>query len=229
MDGPATRVVLEDPTVRAYSISDAPLDVRADRMKIAEYDPSETHHLLLVPDDCGVALRRAANALVEERPRAARAWARACLNADSARRFARYLDAAAMLEVGGAEAFERALSSAGLLDSARAGEAPSRSAEGRPGAPGPTGEPHPAFAGTPALDQAFGPALLEPRSAAAHVRTAARLSALGVDLLAAVEYRIAERLAPLPDSSRAQLARILAEHGLNDQAADGAGGPIPSR
>ncbi|MGH7741654.1 MAG: hypothetical protein ACRENS_06485, partial [Candidatus Eiseniibacteriota bacterium] len=213
MDGPATRVVLKDATVRAYSISDAPLDTRSDRSRIAEYDPEESHHLHLVPDDCDLALRRAANALVQERPRAARAWACYCLRADTARTFARYLDAAAMLELGGAEAFRRALAGAGLLDSTRAAARPD----------------HPAFAGTPALERAFSPALLEPRSAVAHGRAAARLSALGVDLLAAVEYRIAERLAPLPDSARAQLARILAEHGLDDQAADGADGSSRSR
>ena len=214
MDGPATRVVLGDGSVRAYAISDAPMNVAVDRVTILEYDPLETHHLHLVAPDCDLALRKAANALVQQRPAAARAWTLSCQRADSSRSFAAYLSAAAALEADGATEFERALARAGLLDTTRAGRGAGAASARAPDPGAARARGGATFTGQVALDDALAAALDRPRSSAAHCAAAARLEALNVDLLAAVEYRVAENLAPLPDSARARLARILASPNL---------------
>lgn len=195
-DGPATRVVLADPTVQAWFLDDAPrgqLENPRREVALIDYDPVERHGFVrLTPQDFRL-LPLAVNALLEGRPRSAAVLASYRARADSTW-LARYVSAASELtDSGSAAAFARALAAAPL---------------------GTTGGPPSGVVGSgdARADEAMWRAAAAPLSPDAHRAAADALALAQFPMLEALELTIAVEL----DSTRAgdalRLGRLLAPH-----------------
>jgi hypothetical protein len=200
-DGPATREILRDRTARGFFLSQAPREIQPERVAVLGYDPVRSHHLELVPRDERVLLR-SVNAMVQGRARAAYHWSRYAEPTGSARLFAPYAQAAAVLAEDGVEAFARVLGQAGLLDSIA------------------MVRPLSSLAGTKeeVLAPSLAIALQRPLTAAAHLECADRLEREGAGALAELELFIATRLAPSDAAGHALLGLALARRGFEQPA-----------
>ena len=196
-DGPATREALGDSTVRAYWLNEPGPDVAAGRVMVMAFDV-DRFHLVRAEWSVGEAIRRAVNALVAGRGRAAGAFVQVPASPDSARFDRDYLRAAAALVERGPAGFVAALDAMGLADTL--GEAPARLAA-------------PLEAVAPGAGHALEAALRRPRSADSHVAFADSLLARGLVPRAALELRIALALEPGRATDRYRLAQLMAEMG----------------
>lgn len=194
-DGPALRIVLDDPTVTGVWVRDIPDRVLNDPRSpliLLDYDSVERHRLVaLAPDDPSM-LPRACSALLAGRVPVARALARYAARADSASALPRYLVAAAALADEGPRGFAQALFAARFdaATSLRASEVlPPRMAR--------------------ALDLAFE----TPLDAAAHVQAADSLAAARAPILEALELFVAVRLDSTRTADALRLSRLIARAG----------------
>jgi hypothetical protein len=217
-DGPATREALGDSTVRAYWINEPGPDISAGRVMVLAFD-IDRFHLERVEWPVGEAIRRALNAVVAGRGRAASAFVQVPASRDSARFDRDYLGAAAALVERGPAEFVAALAAMGLEDTL--GENPARLAALLASV-------------APGAGQAFEVALRHPRSADSHLALADSLLARGLVPRAALEMRIALTLEPGRPLDRYRLAQLMAEMGGTVEAMaelrritdDPAAGPI---
>ena len=219
-DGPATREALLDARVRTFWVNDPPSDVREDRLSILTFNYDRLH-LERARWTNSTAIRRAINAILARRGRAANAFTLYDQTSDSARfDFDRaYLRAAAALLEEGPDGLVRGLARAGLEDTL--GTEPARLAE-------------PIGAIDSALGSAFAAALRNPRHAESHVALADLLVARHVLPRAGLELRIAVTLDPTRWQDRYRLACLLVDLGgvtealvdLEEIAASPAAGPL---
>ncbi|TMQ70457.1 MAG: hypothetical protein E6K81_12545 [Candidatus Eisenbacteria bacterium] len=114
-DGPASREALADPGVRAYWVNRPPRDVDADRLAIVGFDAGR-FHLVRERWSSLTAVRRAMEAAIAGRGRAANALALYTEAPDSAGFDRGYLRAAAALLDDGPEGFLEGLADLGLDD-----------------------------------------------------------------------------------------------------------------
>jgi len=177
-DGPATRELLGDPTVRAYFVSQCPPDVPPERLAILAFDP-EACRMRLVPRSRGAVLASAAAAVVGGHPQSVGVWLRYGHLEDDHSLGATSVRAAARLLLEGADAYRAELARGGLADTL--GDAPSRlvrqaASEGYP------------------LPSGLRAVLRNPTSAAAHIALAESLLARDAVLLAGLEASVASGL-----------------------------------
>ena len=189
-DGPATRVALNDPTVRAYFINNPPGLVPREKLAILTFD---FNRLKLGPDRDPLAKRTqdASTSLFLNQPAAAYAFASPADSIDYASVAASYQRAAARLLAQGPAGFRDELARMRLADST--GDAPARFARAD-------------FASLPGLESAEAAMFRNPLQAAAHGAFGESLLAHGYTVSAGAELRVASAL----DSSRFGDRRTLA-------------------
>ncbi len=220
-DGPAARVLLDDPTVRSFRLNSPPGGIREDRLAILTFDVDRLH-LETVSWSQSEILVRAMKALIAGRGDVASALLEFRASSDPARFDRAYARSAAALLLHGPARFLDGLGVAGLTDTA--GSSPARLA---------------AFLGRedPGLGAAMRAMLSEPRSGGAHVALADSLITRGVLPGAGVELRIAATLDPRRYGDRYRLALIMLRLGgpkeaageLEALAADPGAGPLSDR
>lgn len=192
-DGPQSRYLLGDPRVRSYFINATPFGVPEGRTALLEFDPV-TLHLRAELKAGNDRARYAATSLAAGD--AGGAWAFAALG-DSEMRSAfdlSYFRAGAALLARGPEAYLRTLARAGLADTT--GDDPRRQARR-------------SLVIQQPLEEPLVDALSHPTTASAHLRLARVFATLGGWVSAAVEWRIAQHLAPLDPVERMNLASSL--------------------
>lgn len=201
-DGPATRVLLGDPTVRAYRLNQPPAELDPDRMEILSFDP-DSLHLRKVEWSESETLLREIKAIIAGRGDVAIA-----ITLYRARQipfdFDRgYVLAAAELLRSGPERFLDDLRRAGLSDTTEATAARLSGAMSK-------------------LDRGVGAAmkrtLLEPRSAGAHAALADSLLARNGLPAAGMELRIATALDPRRYEDRLRLVQVMLQLGGDPEA-----------
>lgn len=200
-DGPATREVLEDRTVRAFWVSEPPMDIERGRLAILVFDTASLHMTHPRWSD-STAIARAANAIIAGRAPAARAFLLCAESPVSSSYDLVYLDAAVTLLTRGPSAYARHLEAAGLADTL--GTQPR----------GPAAA-HDFGAG---VDQAFAAMLRRPLTAAAHADLADSLLSRGALRPAALELRIALSLSPREHPLRYGLALTMYQLGGQEEA-----------
>ena len=203
-DGPASREALADPGVRAYWVNRPPRDVDADRLAIVGFDAGR-FHLVRERWSSLTAVRRAMEAAIAGRGRAANALALYTEAPDSAGFDRGYLRAAAALLDDGPEGFLEGLADLGLDDTLG-------------WKPGALAAPI-AVVDAP-LGAALAEALRQPLTASAHAALADSLLARGVVPRAALELRVAVTLDPTRWADRLRLAQVMAALGGEEEAAD---------
>ena len=203
-DGPATRLALNDPTVRAYYINGPPLLVERHRLAVLMFDPLRK---LLGPGGMPPSERIRSAATAVFRGQAGTAWAYASW-ADSSdydhpdRAYAR---AAARLLSGGASSYRAALAEGRMADSL--GERPAALAAWE----FPTDAP---------LRSAYEDVLRSPLVAERHAALADLLLARGYAVAGGFELRLAVTLDPARRADSAKLQALI-------EAADRGAIPVP--
>jgi hypothetical protein len=193
-DGPATRVVLGDPTVRAWYINGVPRRVERGRFAVLMFDPSATR---LVADGMPPAERLRAAATAIFRGQAGTAWAYASWAdaRDEAHPDRAYARSAATLLMDGAAPFRAALAAQGLGDSLGIRPVALAAAE---------------FPSDAALRTTYEAVLRSPLDAARHGALADSLLARGYTVAGGFELRVAVTLDPARTADGARL-RVLLE------------------
>jgi hypothetical protein len=214
-DGPATRVSLGDPTVRAYWINEPPFGLVPGRFTVLVFDEQTRH---LAPESFSSETQGALAASALAAGRGPSAWAFAS-HGDSARRARfelRYFRAAAALLARGVGAYRRGLEAEGLADTL--GPGPERTATDAMGEASP-------------LAPAVAAMLRRPMDAGAHVALGRAFLARGAALSGAVELRIGIALDPGRREERELLVRVLDQTGADDATREGVerGASAPAR
>lgn len=192
-DGPATRLALADPTVRAYYLNGPPLFVMRDRFAVLMFDPA-IKRLGTGAMPPAERIRAAATAIFRGQAETAWAYASWADSSDYAHPDRAYARAAARLLSGGAGAFRAALAAGGLADSL--GEAPARLAAWE-------------FPADPALRLAYQAVLRSPLMAERHAALADGLLARGFTVAAGFELRLATALDPARAADAAKLQALI--------------------
>jgi hypothetical protein len=195
-DGPATRVLLGDRTLRAALLDDLPADV-FDRphhpVVLLDYDPVISHRLIRLDPTDARLLPMLVSAVLSHSTHMADALASYCLSGDSAVALPGYLRAMNRLVAGGPSIARSGFARDGLADSGRA-----------------------AMRSIGALrsdaDSAFRIALAEPLTASAHRRAADALAAARLPMLEALELAAAVALDAHRGEEALRLGRLLAPH-----------------
>jgi hypothetical protein len=192
-DGPATRVVLGDPSVRAWYINGVPQRVERGRFAVLMFDPAG---MRLVADGMPPAERLRAAATAIFRGQAGTAWAYASWAdaRDEAQPDRAYARAAAVLLMDGAAPFRAALAAGGLADSLGARPVALAAAEFPADAP---------------LRATYESVLRSPLDAARHGALADSLLARGYTVAGGFELRVAVTLDPARDVDAARLRALL--------------------
>ncbi len=118
-DGPATRVILGDPTVRTFGLNEPPADIREDRLSILTFD-TDRLHLRPVDWTHSETLLRAMKAVTAGRGDVALALLAFNASSDPAPFDRAYVRSAALLLTGGSTRYIAGLEEAGLGDTTRA-------------------------------------------------------------------------------------------------------------
>ena len=191
-DGPATRVALDDPTVRSWYINGVPVLVEPGRFTVLTFDPL-AKRLERGSLPASERLRAAATAIFRGQPGTAWAFASWADSGDSGpdREYAR---AAARLLSRGAAEFRAGLVSGGLADSAGARPAELAARE---------------FPSDPALKAAYQRVLEGPLEASRHAALAESLLSRGYAVAGGFELRVAITLDPSRAADAARLAALL--------------------
>jgi hypothetical protein len=196
-DGPATRVLLGDPTIRAFHLNSPPAGVREERLAILAFDAQRLHLRNVAWPPAEIQLR-AMKAVISGRGDVAAALLAFRASTDPARFDRGYLRAAAMRVLGGSGRFTDDLRIAGLVDTT--GSLPTELSA-------PLGRDDPGLAG------AMSAMLRAPRSAAGHSALADSLIARGILPATGVELRIATSLDPRRYADRYRLALVMLQMG----------------
>ncbi len=194
-DGPATRVVLDDPTVRAYFVSNFPEDeLRRPRPRVAllDYDPVGAHGFVRIWPDNRFLVPNALRKLFAGETTAARLFTALAASERTNKVFPIYMRAAVNLVVDGDVGSFAKQWAAGGGDSSVGDSVAAPST--------------PIGVDDPRADAAIRMALAHPLSPAAHHAAAEELRSAGLPVLEALELSVAVRL----DSTRAEDALRLA-------------------
>jgi hypothetical protein len=196
-DGPATRVLLGDPTVRAFGLNAPPPALRDERLAILAFDVDRLH-LHAVDWSYAEILLRAMKAVIGGRGDVAAALLEVRASTDPARLDRAYARSAAALLTHGPARFLAELRLAGLTDTTGARPAElARSLGGR----------------DPGVGAATLAMLSAPRSAGAHAALADSLIVRAALPAAGVELRVATTLDPRRLDDRYRLALVMLQLG----------------
>jgi hypothetical protein len=192
-DGPASRVALGDPRVRAFYINGAPVFVERGRFSVLMFDPIAKR---LGPGAMPPAerIRAAATAVFRAQPGTAWAYASWAEGADYDHPDRAYARAAARLIAGGAAAYRVALADGRMTDSL--GERPAALAAWE-------------FPADPELRAAYQAVLRSPLDAARHGALAMLLLTRGYTVAGGFELRIAVTLDPARSADAARLQSLV--------------------
>ena len=192
-DGPASRVALANPSVRAYYINGAPVFVGRGRFAVLMFDPIAKR---LGPGGMPPAerIRAAATAIFRNQPGTAWAYASWADSADFDHPDRAYARAAARLITGGAGAYRAALVRGGLADSL--GGSPATLAAWE-------------FPADPDLRGAYEAVMRSPLDATRHGTLAERLLARGYTVAGGFELRIAVTLDPARTADASRLESLI--------------------
>ena len=192
-DGPASRVALADPGVRAYYLNGAPVFVERGRFEVLMFDPITKR---LGPGGMPPAerIRAAATAVFRGQPGTAWAYASWADSASYDHPDRAYARAAARLMSGGAAAYRAALARGGLADSL--GEGPATLAAWE-------------FPADPDSRAAYEAVMRSPLDAARHSALARQLLMRGYTVAGGFEFRVAVTLDPARTAEAARLESLI--------------------
>jgi hypothetical protein len=201
-DGPATRVLLGDPTVRAFHLNSPPEGVREERLAILAFDIHRLH-LRTVDWSPSEILLRAMKAVIAGRGDVAAALLAFRASTDPAQFDRAYARSAATLLLGGPDRFLEDLRAAGLVDTT--GSLPKELSASL-------------SRDDPGLAAAMAAMLRAPRSAVVHSGLADSLIARDILPGAGVELRIAASLDARRFADRYRLALVMLDLGGSTEA-----------